>query len=139
MTRFKIIGFWSIILFFIWSIYIGFSCTSGSLVKKDIYADCIDSLSIYKQTIFELQQKIDEDSVLLLKKVDSINKIIVENKNLKDSIISLNKKPLMTEELFLQTYRYKRLKYYYDICQRNSSQWQFYRGWSTRVFKGEED
>ncbi len=105
MTRFKIIGFWSILIFFIFSIYICISCTSEKHINKDDYTVYIDSLDLYKKTTIELNQKVYQYSVLIETQASEI-------RTLKDSIETLNQKPIMSETLFLQCYRYQRLKYY---------------------------
>lgn len=58
---------------------------------------------------------------------------------LQDSCTLLRNRPLMTVEHFLTLYRYDRLYKYYKICKGNPSQWKYYKGWSTRVFEGEEE
>lgn len=73
-----------------------------------------------------------EDSLQYLTEVsDSLcNRIRV----LEDSIQSLSQKQL-TAEQFVNLYKYNRLQKYYQICQKNPSQWKYYKGWSIRVFE----
>lgn len=54
---------------------------------------------------------------------------------LRDSIIKLNKRPVMTAEQFVKLYKYERLYKYYRICKKKPSQWKYYKGWSIRVFE----
>jgi len=54
---------------------------------------------------------------------------------LKDSIIKLNQRPIMTKAQFVKLYKYERLEKYYKICKRKPTQWKYYKGWSTRVFE----
>jgi hypothetical protein len=58
---------------------------------------------------------------------DSINK-------LNDKILKLESNQ-MTEDNFIRCYKYERLLKYYRICKKNSSQWKYYKGWSSRVFE----
>ena len=54
---------------------------------------------------------------------------------LKDSIVRLNQRPVMTEAQFVRLYKYDRLLKYYQICKRKPTQWKYYKGWSIRVFE----
>jgi len=54
---------------------------------------------------------------------------------LKDSIVKLNKRPVMSADQFVRLYKYDRLLKYYKICKRKPSQWKYYKGWSIRVFE----
>jgi hypothetical protein len=54
---------------------------------------------------------------------------------LKDSIVRLNQRPVMTADQFLKMYKYDRLLKYYKICKRKPTQWKYYKGWSIRVFE----
>jgi len=110
------------------------ACTSKAATsdEKQLTVNCCDSLTVYKMKVLELQEKVKKDSLFMAEQWNLVYRMA-------DSLKLYEKTPLMTEELFLKVYRYKRLLYYYNICVKNSSQWQFYRGWSTRVFKGEED
>lgn len=51
------------------------------------------------------------------------------------TINALNEVP---EEEFLQGYLIAKIKYYVDICNRDTSQSKFLRGWINRAFKGVE-
>ena len=64
-------------------------------------------------------------------KIKSDSLVIIE---LKDSIQRLNKRPTMTADQFIKIYKYDRLYKYYRICEKNPTQWIYYKGWSTRVF-----
>ena len=54
---------------------------------------------------------------------------------LQDSIIKLNKRPVMSVTQFVNLYKYDRLLKYYKICKRKPTQWKYYKGWSIRVFE----
>ena len=54
---------------------------------------------------------------------------------LKDSIVKLNKRPVMSSDQFVRLYKYDRLLKYYQICKRKPTQWKYYKGWSIRVFE----
>lgn len=54
---------------------------------------------------------------------------------LSDSIEDLLIRPMMTEEQFIQLYKFERLEKYYRICKKNPVQWKYYKGWSIRVFE----
>lgn len=75
------------------------------------YSHCIST--------FEFQIQEQNDSLMILR----------------DSLIKLNDRPLMTKKQFLDLYKYERLYKYYRICKNNPTQWKYYRGWSTRVFE----
>jgi septal ring factor EnvC (AmiA/AmiB activator) len=87
-----------------------------------------ESLSNYKDSISYLNDKIN----MYEGAFESRNEVI---DLLKDSIQRLNDKPLMTTEHFKKIYKYDRLCKYYRICERDPSQWVFWKGWSRRVFK----
>ena len=77
------------------------------------------------------------DSTIIIKSnCDSVT-VVYDNKIkvLNDSIKKLNERPLMTLEQFRIIYKYDRLYKYYKICEHNSSQWKYYKGWSMRVFE----
>jgi len=54
---------------------------------------------------------------------------------LQDSIIKLNKRPVMSVDQFVKLYKYDRLLKYYKICKNKPTQWKYYKGWSIRVFE----
>jgi hypothetical protein len=54
---------------------------------------------------------------------------------LKDSIVKLNKRPIMTNDQFIKLYKYEQLYKFYLICKRKPSQWKYYAGWSRRTFE----
>ena len=54
---------------------------------------------------------------------------------LQDSIIVLNKRPIMSVAKFVNLYKYDRLLKYYKICKKKPSQWKYYKGWSIRTFE----
>jgi hypothetical protein len=54
---------------------------------------------------------------------------------LKDSIVILNQRSVMTAKQFIMLYKYERLEKYYRICKKKPSQWKFYKGWTIRVFE----
>ena len=54
---------------------------------------------------------------------------------LQDSIIKLNKRPVMSVDQFVEIYKFERLLKYYKICKNKPTQWKFYKGWTTRVFE----
>ena len=54
---------------------------------------------------------------------------------LKDSIVKLNKRAVMTNEQFIKLFKYEQLYKYYRICKKKPSQWKYYKGWSTRTFE----
>jgi len=54
---------------------------------------------------------------------------------LQDSIVKLNKRPVMSVTQFVNLYKYDRLLKYYKICKRKPTQWKYYKGWSIRVFE----
>jgi hypothetical protein len=106
------------------------SCANPKLEKQveELRKDCVQ----YQEQSLELSAK----NVALLEYTDSLmDCYLVEIKQLNDSIATLNKKPLMTKEQFIKLYKYESLLKYYKICKNNSSQWVYYRGWSTRVFE----
>lgn len=81
----------------------------------------------------------------LLAKADTIKyqhkQIEVYLLNLQDSIVGLHDsiedlliRPLMTEEQFIILYKYGSLKKYFDLCEKNPTQWKYYKGWSSQVF-----
>lgn len=86
-----------------------------------------------------------------LKLQDSIESIELENQRslrsirilrdsvviMQDSIEGLLIRPMMTEDQFVQLYKFERLEKYYRICKKNPVQWKYYKGWSIRVFEHE--
>ena len=84
------------------------------------------------------------DSLNYMVTVYSENLIYYENRHadmvqltyeLGDSIVRLNKRTVMSEADFIKIFKYDRLYKYYTLCKRNTTQWKFYKGWSTRVFE----
>ena len=87
-------------------------CNKPVTIPKSDYIRVRDSL-----TILISQNKIN--ALKVVKLTDSINSGI-----------------LMTKQNHAEVVNYERLLKYYKICKNNSSQWQFYKGWSIRVFEG---
>lgn len=113
------------------SIPLLFSCG----VSKSDFQKTQDSLVICQSQCDSLSLKYE--SLLLSHKVllniavnyaDTIDQ-------LHDSIDVLHTRQVLTEDNFIEIYKYKRLEKYYNICQRRPSQWKYYKGWSTRVFE----
>lgn len=89
-------------------------CKNPNVVPKSDYIRVKDSL-----TVLISQNKIN--ALKVLKLTDSINSGI-----------------LMTKQNHLEIVNYERLLKYYRICKNNPSQWIFYKGWSIRVFEGDQ-
>ncbi len=115
-------------------------CTAKKqpLAVKKSETHC-DSLGIYKVWLKEVRTQIEADSVMQIAQSQLIEQLASQNHVYQDSLYLFRKTPLMNEDLFLKVYRYERLLYYYNIIVRNSSQKAYWWGWSSRVFKGEED
>jgi len=88
-------------------------CTKPETVAKVEYQKLVDSISILNQQ--------HQKSIALIGAMQ-------------DSIIELKQQPLMTADQFIQLYKYDRLLKYYRICEKNPTQWKYYKGWSIRVF-----
>lgn len=54
---------------------------------------------------------------------------------LQDSIGKLLQRPMMTEQQFLDLYRYERIKKYFDLCEKDASQWKYMKGWLRRIME----
>jgi len=92
---------------------------------------CKDSVSILREQIDSLTcvTKNYEENLLRCKEMsDSIN-------FLHDSIGQLLQRPMMTEQQFLDLYRYERIKKYFDLCEKDASQWKYMKGWLRRVME----
>lgn len=72
------------------------------------------------------QKRIETDSCIILK-----HQIF----ELQDSIIKLNKRPVMSVDQFVELFKYERLLGYYKRCKAKPVKWKYYKGWSIRVFE----
>lgn len=88
-----------------------------------------------QETVPKTEYVLLVDSIRILN--DSLECAREDNVILSDSIEDLLIRPMMTPEQFIQLYKFERLEKYYKICTKNPSQWKYYKGWSSRVFKGE--
>lgn len=85
---------------------------------------------------FSMVRLIAKDQLIVAKSsYDSIKILNSQIANLQDSISVLNQRPVMTSAQFIKIYKYERLEKYYKLCTKKPSQWKYYKGWSSRVFK----
>ena len=105
-------------------------CTPKIIAKTDADKVCKDS-------IISLRAQNDTLMFMVVKYQEAIS--AQENKiaDMNDSIKRLNLKPLMTSSQFIELYKFQWLVKYYNLCNKNSVYWKYYKGWSTRVFEAE--
>ena len=96
-------------------------CTYQGVDYKSEYLKVIASVETIKS-----QQKQIELHILTMH-----DSIVV----LHDSIAILKARPLMTEEQFIDIYKYESLRKYWDLCMRNPVQWKYFKGWCARIFE----
>jgi hypothetical protein len=139
----------SVLFFVLFSVlfsvlFVGFAgCTSGKPVQQTQSITQADYLQLLKDSVQKLNIELERLTFVANTYEKYLvayeNERIVKNDSIRllaDSVVKLNARPLMTEQQFLDLFKYERLLKYYKICKARPVNWKYYRGWSTRVFEG---
>ena len=130
----KIVFYVVFSVLFVW--FVG--CTSGKPVQTGGNQPQYDELQVLKDSVETLNMKVDRLTLMSLTYETYLNIKSDSIRVLTDSVNKLNQRPLMTKAQFLDLYKYDRLLKYYKICKARPVNWKYYRGWSIRVFEGED-
>lgn len=129
-----------IVFYVVFSVlFVGFvGCTSGKPVQIGGNQPQYDELQVLKDSVEKLNMKVDSLTLISLTYEKHLNIKSDSIRVLTDCVNKLNQRPLMTKAQYLDLYKYERLLKYYKICKARPVNWKYYRGWSTRVFEGED-
>lgn len=115
---------------------------SQEVVSKSEYMALQDSIQLYnvkitslaaeKEKMKDSTEVIRQDQERTLRCLRTLKDSVVM---MQDSIENLLIRPMMTNDHFVMIYKYLSIKKYFLICEKNPTQYKYFKGWVIQVIQ----